>query len=263
MNVVWERMGPGGLRGLQILRLGVKSVRGGFDSHAFPPLLLALAWLPLLGVPAAAAAGLDPAPAPWTEPAAGGRSSASWFGASALAALSDSGSPSRATADRTRPPEPSDSAAVVDIGHQKRVAPPPLSGFDKPRWVMLRSLLVPGWGQLHNRAYFKAVFVAGEEVYLVARLAEDSRELNRLRAEAEAAAQANQGLLNEQLVEAHNRLLDRYVARQWFLAALMAFSLADAYVDAHFKYFKLEFQNDPSLPGTVESEARLFLRWSF
>src|SRR5437667_11960345 len=34
-----ERLGSGGPRGLQILRSGVESVRGGFDSHAFPPLV--------------------------------------------------------------------------------------------------------------------------------------------------------------------------------------------------------------------------------
>ncbi len=32
-----ERMGSGGLRGLQIPLLGVSDVRGGFDSHTFPP----------------------------------------------------------------------------------------------------------------------------------------------------------------------------------------------------------------------------------
>src|SRR5580765_8035129 len=35
----WERMGSGGLRGLQIPRSGAIRVRGGFDSHAFPPSL--------------------------------------------------------------------------------------------------------------------------------------------------------------------------------------------------------------------------------
>src|SRR5437867_9107479 len=33
-------MGSGGLRGLQILRSGACSARGGFDSHAFPPVTL-------------------------------------------------------------------------------------------------------------------------------------------------------------------------------------------------------------------------------
>src|SRR5437016_375468 len=37
---VRERMRSGGLRGLQILVSGASGVRGGFDSHAFPPSLL-------------------------------------------------------------------------------------------------------------------------------------------------------------------------------------------------------------------------------
>src|SRR5438552_762950 len=71
-----ERMGSGGPRGLQILRSGASCVRGGFDSHAFPPwrrvatalLLAALSGLPAR--PAAAAAALaHPGAAPPPQPA--------------------------------------------------------------------------------------------------------------------------------------------------------------------------------------------------
>ena len=36
---LWERMGPGGSRGLQIRCLGAFALRGGFDSLALPPKL--------------------------------------------------------------------------------------------------------------------------------------------------------------------------------------------------------------------------------
>src|SRR5262245_25337772 len=43
-----ERMGSGGPPGLQILVSGASGVRGGFDSHAFPPIFaLAAVWLML------------------------------------------------------------------------------------------------------------------------------------------------------------------------------------------------------------------------
>src|SRR5437773_1803260 len=59
-----ERLGSGGPRGLQILRSGVKSVRGGFDSHAFPPIVLALALVLGRATPAAGAAGTPVAAPP-------------------------------------------------------------------------------------------------------------------------------------------------------------------------------------------------------
>jgi hypothetical protein len=45
--------------------------------------------------------------------------------------------------------------------------------LDEPRYVMLRSLLVPGWGQLHNHAWFKAALVAGIEGWFVSDLVGD------------------------------------------------------------------------------------------
>ena len=43
-------MGPGGLRGLQILTPGARTVRGGFDSHTSPPAFLRRMVLSLLGI---------------------------------------------------------------------------------------------------------------------------------------------------------------------------------------------------------------------
>ena len=55
-------MGPGGLRGLQILLPGANHARGGFDSHASPPYLsAAIALVVLLGaIPAWSQPPLDP-----------------------------------------------------------------------------------------------------------------------------------------------------------------------------------------------------------
>src|SRR5262245_64753653 len=51
-----ERMRSGGLRGLQIPWAGASGVRGGFDSHAFPPLLTLALALALFAAPARAQA---------------------------------------------------------------------------------------------------------------------------------------------------------------------------------------------------------------
>jgi len=66
-----ERMGSGGPRGLQILLSVADRGRGGFDSHTFPPFLLALALLLAFALPARAQAPADSLPGehvrPWHE----------------------------------------------------------------------------------------------------------------------------------------------------------------------------------------------------
>ena len=54
-----ERMGSGGPRGLQILLSVADRGRGGFDSHTFPPLFLALFWIALATGPVHAQASPD------------------------------------------------------------------------------------------------------------------------------------------------------------------------------------------------------------
>ena len=67
------------------------------------------------------------------------------------------------------------------------------------------------------------------------------------------------------LIDQHNELLNHYVGRQWLMGALVTYALLDAYIDAHFRTFKAEFETDPALPGGPPRERRMSLsfRWSF
>jgi hypothetical protein len=132
-------------------------------------------------------------------------------------------------------------------------------GLDAPRWVMLRSLLVPGWGQFHNRSYLKAVGVAAWEVSLIVKIVEDERELDHLAREADRAQAVDEARFDA-LVAAYNQRLSSTVARRWLLGGLLAFALADAYVDAHFRGFNVEFDTDPEAGG---AGARLRVGRSF
>ena len=218
-------MGPGGSRGLQILRSGASRVRGGFDSHAFPPLcaLLAVALL------ATAGRAQSPPPQPGVGPA---------------------------------PPAAAGSAPGAETSGRpptKQKQP-----FDEPRYVMLRSLVVPGWGQAYNRAWLKAGGVAAVEVTLIVRLRDDKQELDRLNAAVDDARLNGSAEQEALLVEQYNKRLESYTARQWWFGATLAYSLLDAYIDAHFRGFKVEFENDPALPGGVPpSGGRVGLRWNF
>jgi hypothetical protein len=130
---------------------------------------------------------------------------------------------------------------------------------------MLRSLVVPGWGQATNGAWIKAVGIAAGEGTLAVKIVQDRRELRRLDQAVQEARASGDELLELEAVDAYNSRLDRAVSRQWLLGAVVAFALLDAYIDAHFRGFKAEFEDDPALPAGAPSQGkvRLSLRWSF
>jgi len=91
-----------------------------------------------------------------------------------------------------------DEAAILSIpAGERRVLPPP-GRFDQPHWVMLRSLVLPGWGQQHNGAWLKMGLIGGADAYLRVRVIHDQRELTTLSTTTEATgadlASADQAL---------------------------------------------------------------------
>lgn len=261
---VWERMGPGGLRGLQILLSGASRVRGGFDSHAFPPLLLALALTASL---------LAAAPSPGrAQPPPGGQTPrptpADTVYREVGPAPADSAA-RRLGLDHVNPDSLREAAADTVTRRERRAlraAPaeqkPGL--FKAPRWVMMRSLVVPGWGQAHNGAWLKAAAIAGLETYLGLGILDDRDALDDLeRAVAQARADSLSGL-EEEAVTAYNARLNQYVRRQWFLGGLLAYALVDAYVDAHFRNFTFDAEPVPDVDGgPAQLRWRAAWEWRF
>jgi hypothetical protein len=169
-----------------------------------------------------------------------------------------------AAADSARAAAPAAAAFGTRADSSRaRLAAAPERAFDAPGWVMMRSLAVPGWGQLHNGSWLKAVVVAGAEAALAAGIASDLRALDRLDAEVQTARGSADADAENAAVMAYNARLDRMVSRQWLLGGVVAYALLDAYVDAHFRNFRLEFEHDPALPGGRPPGARLFARWTF
>ncbi|MCE9628212.1 MAG: hypothetical protein K8R56_09895 [Candidatus Eisenbacteria bacterium] len=117
---------------------------------------------------------------------------------------------------------------------------------EQPRFVMARSLLVPGWGQLHNGAWFKAIGVAAGEGYIISQIVRDSRDLDALVARIQPLPA---GAERDRLLIEYNDRFNQRLGRQWILGAVVAYAIIDAYVDANFRGFDVEFQNDPALPG--------------
>ena len=108
-----------------------------------------------------------------------------------------------------------------------------------PRGALWRSALIPGWGQLRNGRYFKAVLFSGAAAAFAAASISETRNLGRVEASERQAAAGRR----------NTRLL--------LFMATATFSALDAYVDAHLADFGL------SLSGSQDLAADLSLTWAF
>ena len=100
---------------------------------------------------------------------------------------------------------------------------------------MLRSMALPGWGQWYNEKRLKAVVVMGAEAGLVI----DAIVQNQLAARSEAEYEREYYRNNRSLAI-------------WWLGAVILYSMADAYVDAHL----FDFDERPDLSLAPVSAAR-------
>jgi len=114
----------------------------------------------------------------------------------------------------------------------------------KPFTVMLRSAAVPGWGQVTNHKYLKAVAVVGVEGLLVYGALREWKHENDA-VDRQTAILAAGGdpegpdyLLAEQDKNSHR---NRKISWIWWGIAAHLLSMADAYVDAHLATFDADF----------------------
>jgi uncharacterized protein DUF5683 len=186
-------------------------------------------------------------------------------------AASDSVSASRATPTPETTPAaataaaPADSSRIAVVNDSTASLAPRIPLFEQPRMVMLRSLVLPGWGQLHNHAWLKAAGFAGVELWMGSNLLRDRSQLERINQLVADARAAHDNAGEAAAISEYNARLDRYIGRQWLLAGVLTYSLLDAYVDAHFRNFDVEFRKDPALPEGFDgtSKARLSIGWHF
>ena len=232
-------MGSGGPQGLQILWSGASGVRGGFDSHAFPPQLRR----PVARIARGRVARALALALPLLVAAGTARAQVTQDSSVVLPGVRIVGGGPRAST-----PTRGARAGSADSTRRR-------PWHAQPRYVMARSLLVPGWGQTYNHAWLKAVAVAAGEGVLGARIVSDQRrldqllgELARVVADTDLAPDVRDRRGNE-IVNEYNHRLDQRLSRQWMLGAVIAYALVDAYVDAHFRGFDLEFKTDPALPN--------------
>ena len=143
-----------------------------------------------------------------------------------------------------------------------RLATKPEGRWDAPRWVMMRSAVLPGWGQFHNHAWIKGLAVAAGEVALILGIADDNRELDHLSAAADSAYAHGDEIAYSAAINSYNNTLAQSTSRKWWLGGVLAYALADAYVDAHFARFNVEFDTGRD-KNTKKVTNRLRVGWSF
>ena len=103
----------------------------------------------------------------------------------------------------------------------------PEEELPKPGKVLLRSAIIPGWGQLTNKKYIKAFGFFGVHAYFTYRFFEEQEQV-KLTDDPE---------LKEDLEYQRNTWAWRYLA-----AYLL--NLTDAYVDAHLAGFPEDTNNE-------------------
>lgn len=108
---------------------------------------------------------------------------------------------------------------------------------------MLRSIIVPGWGQAKNGAWLKAVLVAGIGAAFYERLYFENRMVGVYqRKEVEAAGNEDQVAFYERKEERHRNHRRDFI---WWTALFLGLAGGDAYVDAQLKGFDVKIQVAP------------------
>ncbi len=113
-----------------------------------------------------------------------------------------------------------------------------LKKYPSPAGAMLRSLVVPGWGQAYNKQWFKAGLFAAAEIGLITNAIIQNQYKQKATSWAEREYYRN------------NRSLSL-----WWLAGVVLYSMGDAYVDAHLYHF----DDDKSLSFDMKIEKQTIL----
>ena len=99
--------------------------------------------------------------------------------------------------------------------------------YKSPKGAMIRSASLPGWGQVYNNKFLKALVYMGGEVYFAIKYIELDDELKNLKIDYEKAGQVSITQKN---------LEDKEHERNgwgWSFTAGYLLAIGDAFVDAH------------------------------
>ena len=117
------------------------------------------------------------------------------------------------------------------------------SKWPDPTVTLFKSMLVPGWGQITNKAYFKAGLAIGLETWFLTNAIINNTKMN----DALDAYHAEPGNLDHYYdYQYYHGLRSDYL---WGLGITVFISMFDAYVDAHLRPY-----DDDTIPGVEPPE---------
>ncbi len=108
--------------------------------------------------------------------------------------------------------------------------------IQNPTTALLKSIAVPGLGQLGNRRYLKAVLFFGLDVWMVGSAIHYGRQASDYRDLYSATDPGNISLRNDYYSLYRDRKDERNKLT-WYAVLVTFFSMFDAYVDAHLSGF--------------------------
>jgi hypothetical protein len=157
-------------------------------------------------------------------------------------------------------PEDSTARGAADTG---AVAPEPHS----PSYAMTLSAILPGAGQVYNRAYWKVPIIAGLGGYFVYGFFQNQNDYKRYRDAYDLSQEVNPPNGNDRL----RQLRDFYKGQRdsfgWYFIILYLVNIADAYVDASLFSFDvgddLAFREGARPLPLLAGVTRLNLRFHF
>jgi len=92
-----------------------------------------------------------------------------------------------------------------------------------PKSAMIRSAILPGWGQVYNNKYLKAFVYLGGESYFIYRYSAIDKDVNKLKNDKSLNATEDQ-------IKEKEHMRNGWA---WLFSAGYLLALGDAYVDAH------------------------------
>jgi len=103
-----------------------------------------------------------------------------------------------------------------------------------PSRAMLYSAVVPGGGQIYNKAYIKAGIVISLQAWNIGRAIHNKSEADHLLKKSHESSNPMDILFYKARSEEFH---EKYTSDIWWIAITAALSVIDAYVDAHLADF--------------------------
>lgn len=103
-----------------------------------------------------------------------------------------------------------------------------------PTGALFRSLLIPGWGQVYNKKYFKAVLYGGTEIYLIYKVQLRWRQMDMHK---DNFLNTTDSLYKAEQFGLFEKRRDSRNVHMWLTGLVVFLSMFDAYVDAHLSDF--------------------------